>query len=189
MSDSSNPARLTLDNSGLLAALAGAREAMNQTLGTLGSLSESLSGLGAKFAAPPGAGAFAGGLKDAMNQGRQFVAQARQVTQSVSTMGAAMQTAFQQVPSPSAPKAGASDAGGDKETNQPLPRTSPLDHFKAPDIDRWAKVGLFLGGAPQTPGLSEARRAAKAAEESCKLLKQVLLKTDRGGIGRSVYAE
>jgi hypothetical protein len=51
-----------------------------------------------------------------------------------------------------------------------------------------AKLGLFIGGAPQAPGISEARRTAKATEESRALLKQILVHLSNGSVQRdTVY--
>jgi hypothetical protein len=42
--------------------------------------------------------------------------------------------------------------------------------YKLPEGDRLAKVGLFIGGATASPGLSEARRTAAGVEKSSKTL-------------------
>ncbi|MCE0498799.1 MAG: hypothetical protein LV481_12720 [Methylacidiphilales bacterium] len=144
MSTSIYDTKMTLDDSGFLAAMEKAREAADKSISMMSAIGESIGGLGAKVAglSAPGIGAFAGNIKGAMKQ-------ARQASPPVSTLEELRQV-FQ--------RSGVSgkDMGGRK--------TAPLDHFKTHDADRLAKLGLFIGGAPQTPGISEARRTATATE-------------------------
>jgi hypothetical protein len=170
--------KTTLDNSDFLAAMEKAREAADKSIGMMSAIGESIGGLGAKFAGLPGVEVFAGGIKNTMEQGRQFAAQARQISPSISTM-VKLRQAFQ----------GAGVSGKDKDTKKPARKVAPLDHFKTTDADRFAKLGLFIGGAPQTPGLSEARRTAKATEG---ILKGIDLLNKKGFMGPSltaIYAE
>jgi hypothetical protein len=46
--------------------------------------------------------------------------------------------------------------------------------YKMPDSDRLAKVGLFIGGSPATPGLTEAKRTAAATERMSKSMDSLL---------------
>jgi hypothetical protein len=151
MSTSIYDTKTTLDNSGFLAVMEKAREAADKSIGMISAIGESIGGLGAKVAglSAPGIGAFAGNIKDAMEQGRQLAARARQASPPVSTLEELRQ-AFQR------PGVSGKDIGGRK--------TVPLDHFKTPDVDHLAKLGLFISNAPQTPGLSEARHTATASE-------------------------
>jgi hypothetical protein len=94
-----------------------------------------------------------GGIKDVMEQGRQFAAQAQRASSPVSTL-AALRQVFQ----------GAGVSGKDMGTKKSAREPASIDHFKTPDADRFAKLGLFIGSAPQTPGLGEAKRTAQATE-------------------------
>lgn len=46
--------------------------------------------------------------------------------------------------------------------------------LKMPESDRLAKLGLFVGGAPAAPGLSEAKRTAAATEKAAARLDQLV---------------
>ena len=70
-----------------------------------------------------------------------------------------------------APAAGAAPADGSQKTPG---ATSGLSIKNTDNADRLAKLGLFIGGAPQTPGIGEARRTATATEESRKLLTKIV---------------
>jgi hypothetical protein len=173
-------AKTTLNNSGFLAAMEKAREATDKSIGMMNALGESISGLGVKFTSLSQVETFTKGIKDAMEQGRQFAVRARQASPSLSTM-VELQRVFQ-------------NAGvviPDQDTKKSARKAAPLDHFKAPDADRFAKVGLFIGGAPQTPGLSEAKRTAVATEKTVKSLGQLIDVTLKSlnGTGGMTYAE
>ena len=77
------------------------------------------------------------------------------------------------------PKSGGetTPAGGGDNGGHGLGRT---EAYKAPEADRLAKIGLFVGNAPSAPGLAEAKRTAAATEKANVLLKMIeghLLKT------------
>jgi len=165
MSTANYDPKMMLDNSGFLAAMGKAREAAAKSIGMMGAIGASIGGMGAKVAglSAPGDESFSRDINDAMKQGRQFAAQARQAFQS----------------------AGVSDK--DMGTKKP----DPLDHFKTPAADRYAKLGLFIGGAPQTPGISEARRTALATEAIKKGIDKlnVVLAGNNTRANMPVYAE
>ena len=61
------------------------------------------------------------------------------------------------------------DSNADRQDKGGVNATA-ASKFANTDADRLAKVGLFVGGAVQMPGLSEARRTADATEGSLKQL-------------------
>jgi hypothetical protein len=60
--------------------------------------------------------------------------------------------------------------------------------YKLPDGDRLEKLGLFIGGSPATPGLSEARRTANATEQSLKQLNVLTNLLGRDGLKTTTIA-
>jgi len=143
---------MTRENSAFLDTMEKAREAANKSIGMMSAIGQSIGGLSV-----PGIEASARGINDVMEQGRQFAAQARRTSPPISTL-AKLRKDLQ--------RTGVS--GEDTGTKKPMQKSAPFDHFKTPDTDRLAKLGLFIGGAPQTPGLSEARRTATATEKISK---------------------
>jgi hypothetical protein len=69
-------------------------------------------------------------------------------------------------------------APGDQQGDHGLGREHA---YKPPDADRLAKIGLFVGGSPATPGLTEAKRTAAASEQTNKLLTVIEGKLVKGG--------
>ncbi|HUB68014.1 MAG TPA: hypothetical protein VL981_11070 [Candidatus Methylacidiphilales bacterium] len=146
------------DDSGFLDAMEKVREIMTGSASMMSSaLGESIGGQNTKFAGIPDIKVFAKEIKDAMEQGRQFVIQARQ--------------AFP----------GATIAG--EGAKKPAERAASVAHLKMPDPDRLAKLGLFIGGAPQTPGLTEAKRTANATEATVKKIGTLIDVTLKGITG------
>jgi hypothetical protein len=66
-------------------------------------------------------------------------------------------------------RGGKDEEGEKKGVDTPAGASSSLA-LKMPEGDRLAKLGLFIGGAPATPGLTEARRTANATEKALRTL-------------------
>jgi hypothetical protein len=167
MRDSMHAVKTAQDDSDFFDAMEKAREIVTESVNMMSTFGEGIGGQNAKFTGLPDIKVFAKDITDAMEQGRQFAVQA--------------QLAF--------PGIGISR----KDAKKAAEKTAPLTHFKMPDTDRFAKLGLFIGGAPQTPGLTEAKRTAAATEGTFKALlglKDITLKGFSGGLGGgNGYAE
>ena len=151
MSTSIHDTKLTPDHAAFLAAMEQARETADKSIALMNAVSKSLGDLSV-----PGIDPVAGGIKNVLRQGRQAAARARRTFP------------------------GAGISAPDMSLRRAAHRTLP-GHFKMPDADHFARLGLFIGNAPQSPGLSEARRTAIATEALVKKMDR-LINSAKGGV-------